>query len=152
MIGTGNRLKGLHQYDAKAVSELTSYETGSETLVQQSPAQDQDINQIVKRYGITAAMPFGAAAGIYADFSGITDYEDAVELVERAFNQFMTLPADVRERFGNDPNEMVRQVQLMSPTEFAAFAEPPTPPTPEPTVATMSAKDFVAALQTRKTE
>lgn len=147
MIGTGNHLKGLHQYDRMLVRQHSQVETGSDSLVQQHDGPETDINNIVRRFGITQTMPLGVAGGVYGDFSGITDFADAVALVDRAMDQFMALPADVRERFKNDPAVMIDTVQNMSREEFEAFASPPAPPPAEPTVASMTAKEFVSALK-----
>lgn len=127
----GQGLVGLHRYDWKLQSELTSKPGGGETLVQQHFAEDVDINTIVRRYGITADMPFGVAQGVYGDFSGVLDYHDAQQLIEYTDMQFMSLPAEVRARFDNDPQKMVDAVQGMSQEDFeAAYFPQPVPAVP----------------------
>lgn len=122
-------------YNAKDVSDANSYDTGRETLVQQHFADEVDINTIVRRFGITAGMPFGRDAGMYGDFTGITDFESAVALVDDAEQRFMRLPADLRERFNNNPGELVAFAQRSTQEEFdAAFAPVPVAPAVVPPV------------------
>lgn len=116
----------LRSYDSAVVSIATGIETGSVSLVQQHYKEEVDVNTIVRRFGLTAAMPSGAAGGMYGDFTGITDYDDAVARIERANAGFMSLPAEVRERFGNDPSRLISLAQTGSEAEFLA-ATSPTP-------------------------
>lgn len=108
----------LRGYDAKKHSEDTSIHTGSDSRVQQQYANEVDVNTIMKRYGITATAPLGPATGVYGDFTDIEDYESAVERIRGAEARFMALPAAVRERFGNNPGELIRRAYAMPPEEF----------------------------------
>lgn len=125
---------GLRRYDAKKLSDALAIDTTLEpTLVQQQFADEVDVNTIVRRFGITREMPFGTAEGVYADFSGVTDYQSALDKISDARERFMGLPPDVRERFNNDPGELIEFAQRVSPEEFdAAFA----PVEPDPPVNT----------------
>jgi len=114
----------LRSYDAKAVSDGTALHTGSETLVQQHLKDEVDINTIVRRFGLTRDMPAGAAGGVYGDFTGISDYDGALEAIRRAREGFMVLPPEVRERFGNDPGRLIRFAQESSPEAFDAAMKP----------------------------
>lgn len=129
----GQGLVGLHKYDWKEQSLATESPGGGESLVQQHLAEEVDINTIVRRYGITADMPFGTAQGVYGDFSGVTDYYEAAELIAFTDRQFMMLPAEVRAKFENDPQKMVEAVQGLSQEEFeAAYFPAPVPSSPAP--------------------
>lgn len=108
----------LRSYDAKLHSFETSTNTGTETRVQQHFAEEVDINTIMRRYGVTRELPLGPATGIYGDFTGIADYADAVERVRGAQERFMALPADVRERFDNDPANLIAAAESMPEAEF----------------------------------
>lgn len=121
----------LRGYDAAELSEDTGIDTGTETLVQQHFVQEQDINTIVARFGVTGALPLGPdGPAVYGDFSGITDYDSALETIERAEASFMSLPAEVRDRFKNNPanlinwaNEARDEEEFM--TRFAVKTERP---------------------------
>lgn len=115
------------ELDSKAWSDAHGVSTGEESLVQQHFADEADVNTIVRRFGVTGAMPFGAAAGVYGDFSEVTDYESAKAMVDKADRGFLMLPPEVRERVGNDPGAMVKLAQEMSEDEFRAFLEPAKP-------------------------
>lgn len=108
----------LRSYDSKAVSEETSFDTGAKSLVQQHFQDEVNINTIVRRFGLTRATPVGVGEGVYGDFTEISDYESAVEKVERARSSFMKLPAGVRERVHNDPGELIRLSQELTEEEF----------------------------------
>lgn len=124
--------KGLRGYSYKAVSEDAQIFTGTDTLVQQSPAEDADINNIVRRFGITRQMPFGATGGLYGDFTDIADYAAIQSRMERVDRAFETLPAEVRERFGNDPGNLVKFSQSASYEDFLDATAEATPPVVDP--------------------
>lgn len=121
---------GLRGYVAKALSVMTSQHWPDRGLVQQSFAVEVDINTIMKRFGATGEMPSGSAAGMYGDFTGIVDYESAVEAVERAERGFMALPPEVRERFQNDPGQLIYFAQTVSEQEFSEAVAPSSPAVP----------------------
>lgn len=104
------------------------------SMVQQHLKDEVDVNTIVRRFGITAEMPFGATGGVYGDFTDVTDFESAKARILRAEEGFMKLPAEVRERFANDPGAIVRFAQDRSESEFleAMRWEPVAPSTPAP--------------------
>lgn len=100
--------------------------TGKQTIVQQHLRDEVDINTIVRRFGVQGVLERpGSVGAVYGDFTGITDFESAVEKVTRARESFMKLPALVRERFNNDPGQMVRKAQELSEADFLKLAEPP---------------------------
>lgn len=132
--GRGEIGVSLRSYDSAEVSRATGRDTGKETLTQQHFAEEVDVNNIVRRYGLTREMPSGPAGGVYGDFTGIADYQDAVERVAAAQRGFEALPPDVRERFNNDPGRLIAYVQsvpeddlrIWSPeTPFPGGVEPP---------------------------
>lgn len=112
-------------YDPRAESDAAAVDTGEDTLVQQSFKDEVDVNTIARRFGITGAMA-GVAAGqpMYGDFTGISDFDSAVAMVEDARRRFMSLPAEVREEFGNNPGNLVRFANEATPEEFAEFFAP----------------------------
>lgn len=71
-----------------------------------------DINNIVAKYVQTGEIVHKARTeGIYADISQIGDYEQSLQKVVDANNAFMTLPAETRNRFGNDPGQLLSFLQ-----------------------------------------
>lgn len=73
----------------------------------QAHKDECDVNKIVRRFEKTGVLSHVAATqASYGDFSPI-EYRDAVEMVMKAEQAFMDLPARVRARFGNDPGEFL---------------------------------------------
>lgn len=97
-----------YNYDRDAVSDETGLRCEDESLAQQSFKEECDINVIVKRFGLTGTMPESVRTPVYADFTDmVTDYHSAMELVLRADEAFMSLPAAVRVTFNNDAGAFV---------------------------------------------
>lgn len=77
----------------------------------QSQADEADINKILERFERTGFLPVANALGgpqaRFGDFSDGLDYVEAQNRVAAARQAFEALPARVRERFRNDPAELV---------------------------------------------
>lgn len=112
--------RSLRSRDSAEVSRETGLDTGTRTLVQQQFHDEVDINTIVRRFGLTREMPLGVGAGVYGDFSGISDYESAAARIRAADEGFLKLPPEVRERFGNDASLLVRAASELSEEDFVA--------------------------------
>lgn len=136
-------------YDVKrseAEGALVAVDTGTESLVQQGPAVDADINVIVRRFGIGESIPAPALdASFYGDVGEIPDLGSALRVVKEARDRFDALPVDIRNRFANSParlwdfvndpanvDESVRLGLLVRPAEPAPelAQAPATSPSP----------------------
>ena len=103
------------RYDAGDMehhSELTAIDfTDDPGLTIQEAAQDADINVLMKRMGVKdgSALPyFPNPRALYGDFSEIpTDPVEIAEMIRLAQEQFMTIPAEVRQRY-QTPEELFR--------------------------------------------
>lgn len=78
-----------------------------EVLTQQQFREDCDINEIVRRFGLTGKLPEPWSAPTYGDFTGAVDFHTAQNLVLHAQAEFDRLPAELRERFGHDPQQLL---------------------------------------------
>lgn len=79
---------------------------------QQQFKEESDVNNIIKKYQQTGQVTHLARnPGIYADVSGITDYQESMEKVTRAREAFDALPARIRDRFQNNPQAMLEHLQ-----------------------------------------
>jgi len=96
----GLRLLGV--YDQEEASKEAGLECGDVTPTIQSAKDECDINTIVRRFGLTGQLPPAMVAPQYGDFTGISDYQSALNAVIAAEESFMQMPADVRNRFEND--------------------------------------------------
>lgn len=73
------------------------------SMTDPSHAAELDINEIVNRAMKTGIWPGADRQALYGDFSDPIDFQESLNIVRRAEDQFSALSADVRKRFANDP-------------------------------------------------
>lgn len=100
-------VRSAYNYDAMAVSDETALKDFDAGFTQQSFREECDINEIVRRFGLIGELPDGISMPQSGDFTGVTDFHTAMEVVVKAQEAFMRLPADVRYRFANDPQRVL---------------------------------------------
>jgi len=96
-------VKNPMDYDADQNSLDTSLICDEPTLAQQHYRDECDINTILERFNVTGELPIGSVQPQYGDFSGVTDYQSALNAVMAAQDSFLALPAAIRAKFDNDP-------------------------------------------------
>jgi phage internal scaffolding protein len=94
-------------YDHNAASNASGLVCEEPTRAQQHHRDECDINQILERFGKTGQMPVNAISGTYGDFSGVHDYHTALNAIIASENEFAALPAIIRNRFQNDPANLI---------------------------------------------
>lgn len=100
-----------YNYDRMKASDESGLLCPEPTKTQQQFKEETDINTIVQRFGITGELPSDVPVPQSGDFSdAVTDYQTALNLVIAADQAFMALPAQVRQRFNNDPARLVEFV------------------------------------------
>lgn len=78
------------------------------TLAQQHCKENCDINAILRRYGQGArSLSENPLPPLYEDLSTVGDYHSAMNLIREAGEGFAALPSLVRDRFRNDPVELM---------------------------------------------
>lgn len=112
------------RYSARELSDLTAFVDPGGSPVQQQFRDEVDVNVIVHRFGIGQPVALNTM-GVYADFTGIYDYESALERIKGAQDRFMLLPAEVRSRFANDPGQLISAATTLSAEEFGKLMDPP---------------------------
>lgn len=100
-------IRSANNYDTDEVSNETGLRCEDLSLTQQHQKDEADINTIVKRFGLTGQLPTNVRVPTYGDFTGVSDFQTAMNAVNMAEASFMTMPADVRARFENDPAKFV---------------------------------------------
>jgi len=100
-------LRSGFNYDRSVASNASGLKCEDVSLARQSEAQDADINEIVRRFGITGQLPSNVRVPSFGDFSGITSFHEAMNVVAEAQEAFMLMPAEVRSRFKNDPEQFL---------------------------------------------
>lgn len=83
-----------------------SINTG-EVITKQDLAETTNINKIMAKYQKTGHIPQVTAQPLYGDVASGIDYSQAMNVVAKAQQQFMSMPAQVRDKFNNDPVEFL---------------------------------------------
>lgn len=96
------------EYDRAAVSDATGLDCSeSEDMTKQEFREEVDINTLVRRFHLSGELPQGVRMPEYGDFIGVDSYHDAANAIAQANESFAAMPAEIRERFGNDPEAFV---------------------------------------------
>ena len=73
-------------------------------LTEQSHKAECDVNTILAKFRQNGLVDHVLdVGGQYGDYSGAVDFHTALNQVREATEMFMTLPADLRKEFDNDP-------------------------------------------------
>lgn len=96
-------VRSAYNYDPDEVSRETGLHCLDDSLTQQQFAAETDINEIVRRFGLTGEMPDDPHLATSGDFTNVMDFRTAMEAIRKAEEGFMELPPDMRMRFSNDP-------------------------------------------------
>lgn len=89
--------------------EKAIHPTGGEEITQQHMANEVDINTIVSRFIKTGQLgnPMDKRVPMFGDISHL-DFQTMQNAIVDIDNKFSSLPAKYRNRFGNDPYQMLR--------------------------------------------
>lgn len=96
-----------YNYDTDEFSAENGLECKDESKAIQSQKDEADINTIVKNFGITGQLPTNVRVPTYGDFEYVGDYRSALHALMEADKSFMAMPAEVRSRFENDPQQFL---------------------------------------------
>lgn len=100
-------VRNPYNYDSDQLSEDTGLKCLDPTLTEQEHLEETDINYIADRFMRTGEAPQVIRMPEYGDYTGVFDFQSAMNIVKEAKDQFMQLPAKVRSRFSNDPQEVL---------------------------------------------
>lgn len=103
------RFRSHYDDRQKELSEKNALGQVGEQMTKQAFKEESDINNILRKYNVTGVLPDTARAALahFGDFSTVPTYKESLELVMRAQEMFSDLPAAVRNRFANDPGELL---------------------------------------------
>lgn len=83
-------------------------EKGYDGMTVQADRDDADINKIISRFQKSGQLPPTLnGEPFYGDVSEIGDFQDCLIKVQEGRRLFDQYPAEVRERFDNDPAKMI---------------------------------------------
>lgn len=106
------------------------------SMTKQSFMADCDINNIIKAFSATGVWNHineRAAQGVYTDLPDPIDFQQSLQLVRDAEASFASLPAAVRARFENNPEQFLafvadpRNQEEMIKLGLATDNRPPQP-------------------------
>lgn len=100
-------LRTPYNYDTDAASNESGLHCEDASLAQQHFKDECDINNILRQFNLTGVLPESPLSPRYGDFTGIGDYHTALNQVIAAEDEFMSLPANLRARFENDPAQLI---------------------------------------------
>lgn len=101
-------IKFQTQYTPTEERQRPGTDNTEEDMTQQSDLNETDINVIMAKYGgMGGQLPQVLDHPQYGDFTEVGDFRTMVETVRAAEQAFAELPAKVRNRFHNDPEEMM---------------------------------------------
>jgi len=89
------------------------YTPPEEGMTQQQFAEDANLNNIIRRFGINdlSQLPQAIDPSHYGDFSDAPSFRQALDNLAAAQEHFDVLPADIRRRFNHDPVELYEFVR-----------------------------------------
>lgn len=97
-----------YNYDTDQASFDSGLCCTDPSMTQQQFQDECDINTIMQQFKVTGQLPVSGRMPEYADYSdAVTDYQTAMNAIREAKENFMSLPSRVRERFHNDPQELL---------------------------------------------
>lgn len=133
-----------YNYDMNEAGDESGLKCEDQSLAKQQFAEEADINTIVERFNITGELPVGIRMPSYGDFDTVNDFQTAMNAIAQANEAFDAMPAQVRARFHNSPDEFLeftsnrdnleeaRKLGLVPAAELEQAAALTTPPTPAP--------------------
>lgn len=79
------------------------------SMTKQSFREHVEINNVIARYRRSGVVDhLNRNPGYFGDVSGIKSYQESLNIVIEAQEKFSSLPANLRERFGNDPASYIK--------------------------------------------
>lgn len=120
----------LKQSERLRVSKVYDPEKGR---AKQAFADECNINNIMERYAKYAVIDHvNRFEGNYGDFTGAPgDYQEAMAMVGKAQDMFLSLPSKIRRQFGNDPGaflDFASNPENIDELRKMGLAKYPTPP------------------------
>lgn len=100
-------IRSAYNYDRDIASLSSGLICDDESLTQQNFAEEVDINTLVRRFHLSGEMPGDVRPVTYGDFTGVSDFHSAANAIALARESFDRMPAELRRKFNNDPQEFV---------------------------------------------
>lgn len=138
MYGAHSKLKTveLHGKKVKLPATVMTDCTGDPGFTVQADSDEADINKIIARFHKSGQLPPTLRGEpFYGDVSEFGDLQESLIKIQEANDLFMSYPAELRERFENDPVKMVEflsdESNRKEAEDLGLVVKRPLPPTPE---------------------
>lgn len=104
--------RSANNYDMSAASDESGLACLDDSLTKQSDKEDADMNVILERFARSGSDISALGGNLnsrpqYGDFTQITDYHSSLLTVVRGQQMFAELPAQLRARFNNSPEDLL---------------------------------------------
>ena len=107
MSNVHGMIRSAYTYDTDAVPKDTALDTGEDAVTQQSFKDECDINILLAKFAVTGQLPDNVRVPQYVDFEEAFDFQSSMNVIRAAEEAFNAMPAEVRDRFQNDPGRFL---------------------------------------------
>ncbi|QCQ84845.1 internal scaffolding protein [Blackfly microvirus SF02] len=124
---------GIKDTDRAKIARFCEVKDFGISLTSQAPAEETDINKIMARVLKGQTVLASNGQPFYGDVSEFGGLQEAIIKVQEADELFIQYPAEMRERFDNDPVKFVEFLENPQNKEEAIkLGLVNAPPVPEP--------------------
>ena len=107
MSNVHGMIRSAYTFDSDAVSNETALDCGDESVTQQCFKDECDINILLAKFAVTGQLPDNVRVPQYVDFEEAFDFQSSMNVIRAAEEAFNAMPAEVRDRFQNDPGRFL---------------------------------------------
>nr|QJB21017.1 MAG: internal scaffolding protein [Microvirus sp.] len=100
-------IRSAFTFDPDAVSSETGIDCSADSVTQQSFKDECDINILLAKFAVTGQLPDNVRVPQFVDFEDTFDFQSSMNVLRAAEEAFASMPANVRDRFANDPGRLV---------------------------------------------
>jgi len=101
-------VRSYYNYDRDQATRETGLDCSDAVdRAEQHHKEECDINTLIQRFGLGHVLPESLRLPQYGDFLHISNYHEALNQIAVARENFESLPANLRDRFSNDPGRFI---------------------------------------------
>lgn len=102
------KVRSAYNYDRDSFSRATAFHPVGEDRTIQSAKDECDINVIVRRFGVTGQLPSNIRAPLTGDFTGVVDFQSAMNAINASQEAFLAMPSELRAELNHDVGEFIK--------------------------------------------
>jgi len=131
-----SRFKERYAFPSVKSAQVVFDPVKDKSMTQQQFAKDADINTILAKVERTGLVPLRGGQPYYGDFTKVSNFHTMQATVAAVMQDFMGLPADLRQRFQNDPATLLEWIadpkNLVEAVKLGLRPKEDLPPPPPP--------------------